>query len=70
MNENYVWYVAYGSNLFSERLLTYIEGGKFGDNTWNHPGARDNAAPLEDRACFIPHRLVFAKKAQHGIKAA
>lgn len=58
----YVWYAAYGSNLFSERLLTYLEGGRFGANTWNHPGARDSSPPLAERADFLPHQLVFARK--------
>jgi hypothetical protein len=59
---DHVWYAAYGSNLFSERLLTYLEGGRFGENTWNHPGARDPSPPSDDRAGFLPHQLVFAKR--------
>ena len=54
------WYVAYGSNMASERLRTYLEGGRPGGALRTYVGARDPTPPLRAREVDLPGRLVFA----------
>lgn len=44
-NMNKVYYISYGSNLLSERFITYITGGYVKGNTKNHVGSRDKSLP-------------------------
>lgn len=53
-----VWYVAYGSNMSTERLMVYLEGGQLGNRTY--PGARDPRPPRISRGVRIRGRLRFA----------
>lgn len=57
---NYVWYVAYGSNLSRQCFLCYIKGGR--PKYANHPnkGCDDTNEPVESKSCQIPYRLYFA----------
>jgi len=59
-NQEYIWYVGYGSNLSKQRFLCYILGGtsKYGKRS-NH-GCTNKALPLEDRSIKIPYGLYFA----------
>ena len=55
----YVIYAAYGSNLLTERLLTYIKGGKFrGLPKW-HTGCPDKTEPLSLGWKRISYRVYF-----------
>ncbi|MFZ8784297.1 hypothetical protein [Thermocrinis sp.] len=55
----YVLYAAYGSNLLTERLLTYIKGGKFrGLPKW-HTGCPDKTEPVSLGWKRIPYRVYF-----------
>ena len=50
-----VWYVAYGSNLLTDRMLAYLVGCG-DDRPWGpHWGARDPAPPLDDRRVEVTH---------------
>ena len=63
--EPLVWYAAYGSNLSSERFMTYLQGGIPEGSTRPHRGAVDPSPPREDRPYRLPsHALYFAKNAE------
>ena len=54
-----VWYVAYGSNLLTDRMLAYLVGCG-DDRPWGpHRGARDPAPPLDDRRVVVPQTVHF-----------
>lgn len=59
-NQEYVWYVGYGSNLSKQRFLCYILGEtpKYG---WkSNKGCTNKALPLENRTIKISYGLYFA----------
>ncbi len=60
--DDLVWYVAYGSNLAEDRLMTYLTGGVVAGSPNPTPqfGARDATPPLTNRRTDVPHPLVFA----------
>ena len=55
-----VIYAAYGSNMLKERLLAYINGGRY----YNHDyiGCKDKTDPIFRGWIYVPHRLYFAKE--------
>jgi hypothetical protein len=57
---NRVWYVAYGSNIGSDRFRCYLAGGRpyGGARTFN--GCRDPSDPTETFSVELPGALVFA----------
>ena len=55
-----VWYAAYGSNLSSERFDHYLRGGRPTGASRGYSGARDSAAPLDDRPLTLPGQVYFA----------
>ena len=57
-----LWYVGYGSNLFSKRFRYYIQGGQFPGGGKCNERCEDSKLPKETRLCIIPHRLFFANK--------
>lgn len=61
-SSKYVWYAGYGSNLFRERFLCYIRGGKFRLGGSDAKGCTDTTLPIEDRPFIISHSLFFAMK--------
>lgn len=62
-----VWYVAYGSNMASERLACYIEGGLAPGGDHTNPGARDPRLPSRSIPVELPGALYFAgSSAQWG----
>lgn len=56
-----VWYVGYGSNLFRERFLCYILGGKFQCGGSVATRCTDKTLPKRDSPFIIHHDLFFAK---------
>ncbi|MHC5067906.1 MAG: histone deacetylase [Planctomycetota bacterium] len=60
MEDDLIWYVAYGSNLLSARFDCYLIGGKAPGATRKDPGARDDSPPHDERAMFLPYPLSFA----------
>ena len=55
-----VWYVAYGSNMCSERLACYLRGGRAPGALRVQPGARDPSPPARTAPALLPGRLRFA----------
>lgn len=60
--KKFLYYAAYGSNLFRERFLVYINGGEFRGRIYK--GASDKTPPLDAGWILIPHRLYFAKSSK------
>lgn len=60
MNDKYVWYACYGSNLNKHRFLCYIQGGVCHYNGRIYEGCDDKSEPIEDKPITIPHKLYFA----------
>ena len=59
MTAEHVWYVSYGSNLFTSRFTCYLAGGRAAGAGWTDPGARDPSPPSGDRRVDLDHALVF-----------
>ena len=59
-NQEYVWYVGYGSNLNKQRFLCYILGGTPKYGCKSNQGCTNKALPPEDRSIKIPYGLYFA----------
>ena len=57
--KNYVWYVAYASNLRQARFLTYILGGTTPGGKRPQRGCNDRSLPIRDEALTIPNGLYF-----------
>jgi len=58
----YVWYLSYGSNMFEERFLCYIQGNKYKDNAKKEQGCRDNSLPIKAKEHMIENKLYFTKQ--------
>ena len=57
---NFVWYVAYGSNLCKSRFMAYINGSD--GSIWPKAhGCRDRTPPTRDITGQIPGRIYFAE---------
>ncbi|HEX2314452.1 MAG TPA: histone deacetylase [Thermomonospora sp.] len=55
-----VWYVAYGSNLASERFGCYLRGGRPTGGARHYTGCRDAAPPLAERTLTLSGGIYFA----------
>ncbi|MBF6172862.1 histone deacetylase [Nocardia blacklockiae] len=56
----WVWYAAYGSNLFARRLDYYRRGGNPPGTPRTYPGFRDPAPPRASRPLRLPGTIYFA----------
>jgi len=61
MNEDLIWYAAYGSNLNVERFMCYIKGGKPRFSKKPMQGCRDETPPRKSRKYKDNYELYFAK---------
>lgn len=59
-----VWYVAYGSNLLTARMLAYLEGSTEESLWGKHRGAKDPTFPRDDRRVEIPLPIRFGGYSQ------
>ena len=59
----YVWYAAYGSNLYRNRFLLYIQGGNAEYVNMTYSGCTNKSLPLKESTCCIPYELYFSQKA-------
>ena len=59
--KQFVWYVAYGSNILEERFMNYIKGGKFRLGGSYLPGCNDKKPPTAEKPSKINYELFFAK---------
>ena len=55
-----VWYVAYGSNLGTDRFRCYLAGGRPDGGTRTYAGCRDRSDPAGAFGLEVPGALVFA----------
>ncbi|MFR9777453.1 histone deacetylase [Micromonospora sp. MS34] len=55
-----LWYVAYGSNLHSARLLRYLAGGRPSGGLRTYPGCRDCRPPRRAVPALVPGGVYFA----------
>jgi len=53
MNNDYVWYVSYGSNMSKERFLCYVLGGQPKGAKRFHTGVRNKILPVGDKRVII-----------------
>lgn len=60
-NEEYVWYVSYGSNMLRERLMCYIEGGSFKGST-ERDECKDTTPPVAVKNFELPHGMYFGNR--------
>ena len=56
----HVWYVSYGSNMWSKRLAAYLDGGTPPGGRRANPGARDSTPPTRSAAVDLPGTTYFA----------
>lgn len=62
VRDNYVWYVAYGSNINFERFMTYIQGGTCRFNNRTYAGCEDKSAPLACQPFTLPYDVYFGNE--------
>ena len=60
MEKEYVWYVCYGSNLFTERFMAYIKGKNIIGTSIEEVGCRDKSDPVRIEKYILPYRMYFA----------
>ncbi len=63
MEDAYIWYACYGSNIRKARFLCYIQGGTPAGAVRSFEGCTDTTEPLDSRPFQINRELYFAKKA-------
>src|SRR4051812_46926456 len=56
----YVWYVAYGSNMHADRLTCYLAGGQPAGAGRTYPGCRDTRPPRDTAPVLVPGGIYFA----------
>jgi len=62
MNNQYVWYLSYGSNLNLKRFYRYIEGGKCEYNDKIYKGCEDKTLSKKNKPKIINYEMYYAKK--------
>ena len=55
-----IWYTCYGSNLFTDRFITYIKGGIVPGTSIVETGCRDKSNPIAIEKFILPYELFFA----------
>ncbi|MFC6882158.1 MULTISPECIES: histone deacetylase [Actinomadura] len=60
MDEERVWYVAYGSNLYTSRFACYLAGGRPEGGARHYTGCRDPRPARAVRAVTLPGGIFFA----------
>jgi hypothetical protein len=55
-----VWYISYGSNMYSRRFNVYLRGGKIEGNSRTYVPAADPTPPRRSISVELPHYLYFA----------
>lgn len=59
---DYIWYVAYGSNMLYERFMHYIKGEICRFNQRKYDGCRDKTPPLAMGKRIIPYEMYMARQ--------
>ena len=60
--KDYVWYVAYGSNMLFESFKRYIKGGSSEYGGSPKTACRDTTLPIEERAIDIQYDMYFGNE--------
>ncbi|MEU5883540.1 histone deacetylase [Spirillospora sp. NPDC047279] len=60
MDDDLLWYVAYGSNLFRERFACYLAGGRPRGGARHYTGCRDPRPARAERPVTLPGGIYFA----------
>jgi len=60
VEDDLLWYVAYGSNLFAERFACYLAGGTPEGGARHYTGCRDASPARAERAVTLPGGIYFA----------
>ena len=63
-DEEYLWYLCYGSNINEKRFMIYINEDKNMDFAYAS-GCKDKTAPLDSKPYIINRKIYFAK---HSVK--
>lgn len=64
MEDDYVWYVTYGSNMLLERFLYYIQGVSSADNKFNgraYPKCSDCSPPIAEKSVILPYQMFYSQ---------
>lgn len=59
-DNDYIWYLCYGSNININRLMIYINGDE-SSKFANHDGCKDKSEPIDSKPYIIRRRIYFAK---------
>ena len=59
MDDERLWYVAYGSNLYRERFRCYLSGGRPAGGARHYPGCRDPRPARDERPVTLPGGIYF-----------
>eukprot|EP00899_Mesostigma_viride_P002664 jgi/Mesvir1/12399/Mv00570-RA.1 len=57
----YVWYAAYGSNMWRDRFLCYLQGGQVAGMTHANRGSQDPSPPIAVARAWVKHLLFFGR---------
>lgn len=61
-----VWYASFGSNMWKDRFLCYIQGGKVEGMNMHCSGSWDKSLPRDVIWKVVPHKLFFARSSSHA----
>eukprot|EP00898_Chlorokybus_atmophyticus_P004270 jgi/Chlat1/4844/Chrsp31S04807 len=61
LDSTYCWYASYGSNMWQDRFMCYIQGGQVAGMTKPCRGSSDQRPPVAKLTRVIPHQLFFAR---------
>ncbi|MEO3825225.1 histone deacetylase [Actinomadura sp. B10D3] len=64
MDDEPLWYVAYGSNLVRERFACYLSGGRPRGGARHHTGCRDPRPARAEQSITVPGGIYFAHTSQ------
>lgn len=63
--KKHIWYASYGSNIFEDRFLCYIQGGKPEGSVKSYSGCKDKTLPAQNEEIFINAEMYFAKNSKN-----
>ena len=59
---DYIWYVAYGSNLLCDRFMWYIKGGQSPYREKPYTGCNDKNPPSDNKKFIVPYPLYYGNE--------
>jgi len=64
MDNKYIWYLSYGSNLNLKRFYRYIKGGYCEYNNKTYIGCTDKTLPKKNKSKIINYEMYYAKQSR------